>query len=75
MQLASVGVREGASDKSLNLGTWSAGFDNNMSLVDPQYMSNLTADVVYRVVTVIVSVTLLSRRIFYFNIISNESRK
>lgn len=56
MQLSSVGVREGASDKTINLGSWSAGFDNNLTLVDPQVMTNLTADVVYRVVTVVVSI-------------------
>ncbi|CAG9857523.1 unnamed protein product [Phyllotreta striolata] len=52
MTLSSVGVREGASDKSLALGTWTSGFDRNLTLVDPKVMSNLTADVVYRVVTV-----------------------
>ncbi|XP_074039015.1 ionotropic receptor 25a isoform X1 [Leptinotarsa decemlineata] len=52
MQLTSVGVREGASDKSTVLGTWSAGFDNNLTIADPQVMVNLTADVVYRIVTV-----------------------
>lgn len=52
MQITSVGVRGGASDKSTNLGTWSAGFDNNLTLIDPQIMSNFTADVVYRIVTV-----------------------
>lgn len=52
MQITSVGVRGGAADKSLNLGTWSAGFESNLTLVDPQIMLNFTADVVYRIVTV-----------------------
>ncbi|CAG9835987.1 unnamed protein product [Diabrotica balteata] len=52
MVLSSVGVREGASDKSMSLGTWNAGFDNNLTLVDPKAMVNLTADVVYRIVVV-----------------------
>nr|ALR72535.1 ionotropic receptor IR6 [Colaphellus bowringi] len=52
MQLTSVGVRDGASDKSTILGTWSAGFYNNLTIVEQQVMVNLTADVVYRVVTV-----------------------
>lgn len=54
MQLTAVGVRAGASDKSINLGNWRAGFNANLSLLDPKAMTNYTADVVYRVVTVIV---------------------
>ncbi|CAH1971639.1 unnamed protein product [Acanthoscelides obtectus] len=53
MAISSVGVRDGASDKSFNLGSWTSGFDNNLTLIDQKVMSNLTADVVYRVVTVI----------------------
>ncbi|RZC36456.1 glutamate receptor ionotropic, kainate 2, partial [Asbolus verrucosus] len=52
MQLSAVGVRESSSDKSVPLGTWKAGYDSNLTLVDPQTMKNYTADVVYRVVTV-----------------------
>lgn len=55
MQMTAVGVREGASDKSVNLGTWKAGFNTNLSLLDPKSMTNYTADLVYRVVTVMVS--------------------
>lgn len=55
MQISAVGVREGASDKSTSLGTWNAGFDNYLALSEPQVMANMTADVVYRVVTVVVS--------------------
>lgn len=55
MQISAVAVREGASDKSTTLGTWNAGFNNELMLVERQVMANMTADVVYRVVTVVVS--------------------
>lgn len=55
MALSAVYVRSGASDKSLQLGTWQAGFDNNLTLNSPKDMKNYTADVVYKVVTVVVS--------------------
>lgn len=54
MSLSAIGVREGQSDKSIMLGSWKAGFDNNLTLVDPKIMKNYTANIVYRVVTVIV---------------------
>ncbi|XP_017786976.1 PREDICTED: ionotropic receptor 25a [Nicrophorus vespilloides] len=53
MQLSAVGIREGSSDKSVQLGSWKAGFNNNLTLLNPQSMTNYTADVVYRVVTVL----------------------
>ncbi|KAJ8982944.1 hypothetical protein NQ317_005259 [Molorchus minor] len=53
MQVTSVDVRGGSSDKSTTLGTWQAGFDNNLTLMEPQIMANMTADVVYRIVTVV----------------------
>ncbi|XP_071055575.1 ionotropic receptor 25a [Onthophagus taurus] len=53
MQLSSVGVRSGSSDKSVLLGSWKAGFNNNLSLIDAQVMQNYTADIVYRISTVI----------------------
>lgn len=52
MQLSAVGVREGSSDKSIPLGTWKAGYDNNLTLLDQQVMKNYTSDIVYRIVTV-----------------------
>lgn len=55
MQLTAVGVRDGSSDKSVVLGTWKAGFSHNLTLLDPKSMGNYTADVVYRIVTVIVN--------------------
>ncbi|CAH0553818.1 unnamed protein product [Brassicogethes aeneus] len=51
MILSAVGIREGASDKSITLGSWKAGYDSNLTLLDEQVMSNYTADVVYRIVT------------------------
>lgn len=56
MQISAVGVRDGSSDKSIALGNWKAGFDNNLTVFDPKIMKNYTADIVYRVVTVIVSI-------------------
>lgn len=56
MQLSAVSIRSGSSDKSLNLGTWKAGFNNNISLIDSESMRNYTADIVYRVATVIVRI-------------------
>ncbi|KAH1005541.1 ionotropic receptor 25a [Dendroctonus ponderosae] len=53
MALSAVYVRSGASDKSLPLGTWHGGFNNNMTLLTPKDMKNYTADVVYKVVTVV----------------------
>jgi ionotropic glutamate receptor len=58
MQLSAVGVRESSSDKSIPLGTWKAGYDSNLTLLDPQNMKNYTADVVYRIVTVEVPTSL-----------------
>lgn len=52
MQISAVGVRDSSSDKSISLGTWRAGFDNNLTLLNPEIMTNYTADVVYRIVTV-----------------------
>lgn len=52
MQLSAIGVREGSSDKSIALGSWKAGYENNLTLLNVQVMKNYTADVVYRVVTV-----------------------
>lgn len=53
--LTVVYVRSGTSDKSRALGTWQAGFDNNLTLFNSKDMQNFTADVVYKVVTVEVS--------------------
>lgn len=52
MQLFAVSVRDGASDKSINLGSWKAGLNSNITLLNPKIMKNFTADKVYRIVTV-----------------------
>ncbi|XP_076257962.1 ionotropic receptor 25a [Rhynchophorus ferrugineus] len=53
MALSAVFIRSGASDKSNQLGVWQGGFDNNLTLVNAKEMKNYTADVVYKVVTVV----------------------
>nr|WJJ63356.1 ionotropic receptor 25a [Pachyrhinus yasumatsui] len=53
MALSAVYVRAGASDKSTQLGVWQAGFENNLTLLNAKDMKNYTADVVYKVVTVV----------------------
>lgn len=73
MQLTAVGIRSGSSDRSTTLGTWKAGFNNNISLVDPELMRNYTADIVYRVATVIVRFRFGNKtNIFYMNIIQSN---
>lgn len=66
MQLTAVGVRSGSSDKSITLGTWKAGFNNNISFVDPQLMNNYTADIVYRIATLVVNIRRVFIRDFFF---------
>lgn len=72
MQISAVGVRESSSDKSVPLGTWKTGFDNNLTLVDPQIMRNYTADIVYRVVTVEVFGQKINFIFFYKKISSKN---
>nr|AFC91757.2 putative ionotropic receptor IR25a [Cydia pomonella] len=50
--LSAVTVKDGASIGSRNLGSWKAGLSNPLSLTDPQNMSDYSAQLVYRVVTV-----------------------
>lgn len=69
MQLYAVGVRDGQSDKSLNLGSWQAGFDNNLTLLNTEIMKNFTADKVYRVVTVEVNKLISVLRINCQNVL------
>ncbi|XP_050303158.1 ionotropic receptor 25a isoform X2 [Anthonomus grandis grandis] len=51
--LSAVYIRSGASDKSIQLGVWQAGFDNNLTLHNPREMKNYTADIVHKIVTVV----------------------
>ncbi|KAG6445268.1 hypothetical protein O3G_MSEX003820 [Manduca sexta] len=50
--LSAVTVKDGASIGSKALGTWKAGLANPLSLIDPENMSDYSAQLVYRVVTV-----------------------
>lgn len=70
--LTVVYVRSGTSDKSRALGTWQAGFDNNLTLFNPKDMHNFTADVVYKVVTVEVS---FMRFVLFWGFIQEFSAK
>ncbi|XP_044735495.1 ionotropic receptor 25a-like [Chrysoperla carnea] len=53
MQLTAISIREGVNENIKFLGTWKAGLNNELNLVKANAMSNYTADIVYRVVTVL----------------------
>lgn len=55
MDISSVSILGGASVNTKSLGTWSAGLSSNISITQPAVMKNLTAAVVYRIYTVVVS--------------------
>lgn len=55
MDISSVSILGGASVNTKSLGTWSAGLSTNISITQPAEMKNLTAAVVYRIYTVVVS--------------------
>nr|BAR64798.1 ionotropic receptor [Ostrinia furnacalis] len=50
--ITAVTVKDGASIGSRVLGSWKAGLSNPLSLTDPDNMSDYSAQLVYRVVTV-----------------------
>nr|QZH55075.1 ionotropic receptor 25a [Achelura yunnanensis] len=50
--LSVVTVKDGASIGSRSLGSWKAGLLNPLSLIDPENMSDYSAQLVYRIVTV-----------------------
>lgn len=54
MDISSVSILGGASVNTKNLGSWRAGLSSPLSIVETEDMKNLTADVVYRVYTVLV---------------------
>lgn len=54
-EISAVTVKDGASIGSRSLGSWKAGLANPLSLSDPENMSDYSAQLVYRIVTVEVS--------------------
>ncbi|XP_045769552.1 ionotropic receptor 25a [Maniola jurtina] len=50
--LTAVTIKDGASIGSKSLGSWKAGLLNPLSLTDPDNMSDYSAQLVYRIVTV-----------------------
>lgn len=56
MDISSVSILGGASVNTKNLGSWTAGLAANspLKIVETEDIKNLTADVVYRVYTVVV---------------------
>lgn len=55
MEISAVSVRGGASVNTKTLGTWTSGLTSPINIVNVEDTKNLTADVVYRVYTVVVS--------------------
>lgn len=51
-ELLAITVKDGASISSHSLGSWKAGLSSNLTLTDPNNMSNYSAELVYRIVTV-----------------------
>lgn len=45
---------KGALSSTRALGTWPAGLNSSMNITDPKTMANLTADIIYRVYTILV---------------------
>lgn len=59
MEINAVSVRGGASVNTKYLGTWTSGIDHPLNIDKPDDMKNLTADVVYRIITVEVTLFTL----------------
>lgn len=55
MDISAVAIRGGASVNTKALGTWAAGLNSPLDIIATEDIQNLTADVVYRVYTVVVS--------------------
>lgn len=55
MDINAVTIRSGASVNTHNLGTWEASLNAPINVANEVDLKNLTADVVYRVYTVVVS--------------------
>lgn len=54
MEISAVSIRGGASVNTKSLGTWTSGLTSPININNAEDMKNLTADVVYRVYTVVV---------------------
>lgn len=54
MEISAVSIRGGASVNTKSLGTWTSGLTSPININSAEDMKNLTADVVYRVYTVVV---------------------
>lgn len=59
MDISAVTIRGGASVSTKNLGKWEASLDNLLYVTSEDDMKNLTADIVYRVYTVVVRQIIL----------------
>lgn len=59
MDINAVTIRGGASVNTKSLGSWSAGIYNKLKITNEEEIKNLTADIVYRVYTVVVSFPIL----------------
>lgn len=55
MDINAVSIRSGASVNTRSLGTWEASLNAPINVANEAEIKNLTADVVYRVYTVVVS--------------------
>lgn len=55
MEISAINLQSGSATSSKILGTWKAGLANNLKLVEDQALNPYRADVVYKVVTIIVS--------------------
>nr|QGW50660.1 ionotropic receptor 18 [Propsilocerus akamusi] len=53
VDIHAVTIRGGASVNTRNLGSWTAGLENPLQIQNEEDIKNLTADVVYRVYTVV----------------------
>lgn len=57
MEISAISIRGGASVNTKPLGSWTAGLSSPLNIIATDDMKNLTAHVVYRVYTVVVSLT------------------
>lgn len=60
MDITAVSVRGGASVNTKSIGTWTSGLSSPINVIGVEDMKNLTADVVYRVYTVVVRTSTIN---------------